>query len=95
MEEMTRSARRRKPRQETVNLMDQIVNTPKPPWPAMQQFKTQNETNLRKSIARTDQVEREQISKDGLATPARPTRTPKQIEAESNFRQLIQRSSFI
>ena len=73
--------------------MDQITNTPNPPWAAMQQFKAQNEINIRKSIARTDQTEREERIKQGLATPTRPPRTPKQKEAVSNFRQLIQKSS--
>jgi len=59
----------------------------------MQQLKTQNEINIRKSIARTDKAEREQRIKDGLATPTRPPRTPKQKETESKFRQLIQKSS--
>jgi hypothetical protein len=93
MEAMTRNARTRRPRDETTNLMDQIVNTPNPQWPAMQQFKAQNEVNIRKSIARTDQAEREQRIKDGLATPTRPPRTPKQKEAVNNFRQLIEKSS--
>ena len=93
MEAMTRNARTRRPRDETTNLMDQIVNTPNPQWPAMQQFKAQNEVNIRKSIIRTDQAEREQRIKDGLATPTRPPRTPKQKEAVNNFRQLIQKSS--
>jgi hypothetical protein len=95
MEAMTRNARTRRPRDETTNLMDQIVNTPNPPqgWPAMKQFKAQNEVNIRKSITRTDQAEREQRIKDGLATPTRPPRTPKQKEAVNNFRQLIQKSS--
>jgi hypothetical protein len=85
MEAMTRNTRRGRIRDETTNLMDQIENTPNQPWPAMQQFKTQNEKNIRKSIARTDQAEREQRIKDGLATPTRPPRTPKQIAAISNF----------
>ena len=59
----------------------------------MQQFKAQNEKNIRKSIARTDQAEREQRIKDGLATPTRPPRTPKQKEAVNKLRQLIQKSS--
>ncbi len=48
----------------------------------MQQFKTHNETNIRKSIARTDKAEREERIKQGLLTPPpkkqRPPRTPKQ-----------------
>ena len=83
---MNKRARTRKPRNETINLMDQIVNEPNPPWSAMQQFKIQNEKNIRKSIARTDQAEREERIKQGLATP-------KQKEAVNNFRQLIQKSS--
>jgi hypothetical protein len=95
MEAMSRNARRIRPRDETVNLMEQIVNTPNPTqgWPLMKQFKAQNEIKIRKSIARTDQAEREQRIKDGLATPTRPPRTPKQKEAVNNFRQLIQKSS--
>ena len=42
----------------------------------MQQFKTRNETNIRKSIARTDKTEREERIKQGLLTP--PPKQPKQ-----------------
>ena len=95
-----RRAKNTQPRSETINLMDQIVNAPNPTWPAMQQFKTHNEKTIRKSIARTDQAEKEQRIKDGLATPTRaprtPTRaprTPKQEEAIKKFGNLIQKSS--
>ena len=48
----------------------------------MQQFKTRNETNIRKSIARTDKTEREERIKQGLLTPppkqTKQARTPKQ-----------------
>ena len=56
MEAMSRNTRSRRIRDETVNLMEQIENTQNPQqgWPAMQQFKAQNEKNIRKSIARTD-----------------------------------------
>jgi hypothetical protein len=85
--------RRARNTQPTTNLMDQIVNAPNPAWPAMQQFKTHNEKTIRKSIARTDQAEKEQRIKDGLATPTRAPRTPKQEEAIKKFGNLIQKSS--
>jgi hypothetical protein len=88
-----RRSRNTQPRSETINLMDQIVNAPNPAWPAMQQFKTHNEKTIRKSIARTDQAEKEQRIKDGLATPTRAPRTPKQEEAIKKFGNLIQKSS--
>jgi hypothetical protein len=69
MEAMTRSARNRQSKTE-VSLLD----TPQE-WPAMHQFKTQNETNIRQSIARTDKAEREERIKQGLLTP--PPKTPK------------------
>ena len=77
MEAMNRRARTRTSRVETTNLMDQIANTPNPPWPAMQQFGQQNEKNIRKSITRTNQAEREQRIKDGLETPPRSSKPPK------------------
>ena len=73
--------------------MDQIVNPPNPPLLAMQLFKTENESSIRKSITRTGQAEREQRIKDRLATPTRPPRTPKQELALSNFPQLVHGSS--
>ncbi len=55
MEAMMRSARKRQPKTQ-VTLLDTPV--PTQTWPAMQQFKTQNEKNIRKSITRTDKAER-------------------------------------
>ena len=79
MEAMTRNARKRQSKTQ-ISLLDTPV--PKQEWPAMQQFKTQNEKNIRKSIARTDQAEREERMKQGLLTPQskppKQPRTPKQ-----------------
>ena len=98
IEAMNRRAiiRTRRPQGETTSLMDQIVGTPNPPWPAMQQFKTQNEKNIRKSIARTDQAEKEERIKQGLSTPQtkppRAPRTSKQQLAINNFGVLVSKS---
>ena len=75
-----------------------INSQPTQEWPAMQQFKTQNEKSIRKSIVRTDQAEREQRIKDGLATPTRPPkppkppRTPKQQLIYNRFGEIITKS---
>ncbi len=62
----------------------------------MQQFKTQNETNIRKSIARTDKAEREERMKQGLLTPPpkkqKTPRTPKQQITINNFGALVAKS---
>jgi hypothetical protein len=98
IEAMNRRARTRTSRVETTNLMDQIANTPNPPWPAMQQFGQQNEKNIRKSITRANQAEREQRIKDGLETPPRsskppkPPRTPKQQIIINKFGEIVSKS---
>jgi hypothetical protein len=100
IEAMNRRAiiRTRRPQGETTSLMDQIVGTPNPPWPAMQQFGQQNEKNIRKSITRTNQAEREQRIKDGLETLPRPPkqpkppRTPKQQLIINNFGDIVSKS---
>ena len=93
MEAMTRSARKRQPKTQ-VSLLDTQV--PTQAWPAMQQFKTGNETNIRKSIARTDKAEREERMKQGLLTPPpkppKTPRTPKQQITINNFGALVARS---
>jgi hypothetical protein len=83
MEAMTRNARKKKHLQQhlqnqQIQQESSLLDTPVPTqaWPAMQQFKTQNEKNIRKSIARTDQAEREERMKQGLLTP--PPKPPKQ-----------------
>ena len=87
-----------RPRDEVVNLMDQITNTPNPPWQAMKEFGQQNEKNIRKSITRTNQAEREQRIKDGLATPTRPPKqtnqptTPRQHFIVNKFANIISKS---
>jgi hypothetical protein len=94
MEAMTRSARKRQPKTQEASLLDTQV--PTQAWPAMQQFKTGNETNIRKSIARTDKAEREERMKQGLLTPPpkkqKTPRTPKQQITINNFGALVTRS---
>ena len=93
MEAMTRNARKRQPKTQ-VSLLDTSV--PTQPWPVMQQFKTGNEKNIRKSIARTDKAEREERFKQGLLTPPpkppKTPRTPKQQITINNFGALVARS---
>jgi hypothetical protein len=61
----------------------------------MQQFKTQNETNIRKPerLARTDKAEREERMKQGSPPKKQKTpRTPKQQITINNFGALVARS---
>jgi hypothetical protein len=93
MEAMMRSARKKKPKTQ-VSLLETPV--PTQTWPAMQQFKTQNETNIRKSIVRTDKAEREERIKQGLLTPPPKKQktpiTPKQQVTINNFGVLVART---
>ena len=90
MEAMMRSARKKNPKTQ-VSLLDTPV--PTQTWPAMEQFKTQNEANIRKSIVRTDKAEREERIKQGLLSPPpkppKKSRTPKQQLIVNNFGQLV------
>jgi len=90
MEAMMRSARKKNPKTQ-VSLLDTPV--PTQTWPAMEQFKTQNEATIRKSIVRTDKAEREERIKQGLLSPPpKPPKqplTPKQQLIVNNFNQLV------
>ncbi len=55
---MTRSARKRQPKTQETSFTG--VAVPQNDWPIMQEFKENNERNIRRSIARTDQTERKE-----------------------------------
>ena len=94
IENMTRSAKKRQPKTQEVSLLDARI-APND-WPIMQTYKEANETNIRKSIARTDKAEREERIKQGLLTPPpkppKTPRTPKQQIVLNNFGRLIGKS---
>ena len=94
IENMTRSARKRQPKTQELSLIDARVT--QNDWPIMQTYKEANETNIRKSIARTDKAEREERIKQGLLTPPpkppKTPRTPKQQIVLNNFGRLIGKS---